>query len=202
MRKILHADQRLKQNHKEENLPTLPQELYLLGRELGLILNHKKYLLSDYSVSKKLINLLRHGSLHRENDGAIEFWRIKDYHQDHFCVLSSWVWRKVEEQHGRRRRKQENTSVLYWFFRSNSFPPSSPRSFRTQSHWSFITVQCINSEGFLQVHFITSDVQSIYIPSSIPDWYREVKIWITDRQYSFCLWILWTKNTRILRRST
>ena len=50
--------------------------------------------------------------------------------------------------------------------------------------------------------FITSDVQSIYIPSSIQDWYREDKNWATDRQYSFCLWILWTKNTRILTRST
>ena len=34
-----------------------------------------KQSLSDYPVSKKLINLLRHGSLPRENDGAIEFWR-------------------------------------------------------------------------------------------------------------------------------
>ena len=29
-------------------------------------------------MSKKLINLLRHGSLPRDNDGAIEFWRLKD----------------------------------------------------------------------------------------------------------------------------
>ena len=47
-----------------------------------------------------------------------------------------------------------------------------------------------------------SDVQSIYIPSSIQDWYREVKFWATDRQYSFCLWIPWTKTIRILTRST
>ena len=44
--------------------------------------------------------------------------------------------------------------------------------------------------------FITSDVQSIHIPSSIQDWYQEVKIWATDRQYSFCLWIPWTKTIR------
>ena len=50
--------------------------------------------------------------------------------------------------------------------------------------------------------FITSDVRSIYIPSSIQDWYREDKISATDRQYSFCLWILWTKNISILTRST
>ena len=36
-----------------------------------------KYSLSDCPVSKKLIHLLRHGSLPRDNDGAIEFWRIK-----------------------------------------------------------------------------------------------------------------------------
>ena len=90
MRLILQADQWPKQNHKDAILPAHPQELYLLVRELGLILNHK-YSLSDYPVSKKLINLLRHGSLPRDNDGAIEFWRIKDYLQDHFCVLSSLV---------------------------------------------------------------------------------------------------------------
>ena len=34
-----------------------------------------EYSISDHEVSKKLIHLLRHGSLPRENDGAIEFWR-------------------------------------------------------------------------------------------------------------------------------
>ena len=34
-----------------------------------------EYSLSDHLVSKKLINLLRHGSLPRKDDGAIEFWR-------------------------------------------------------------------------------------------------------------------------------
>ena len=36
-----------------------------------------EYSISDYEVSKKLIRLLRHGSLPREDDGAIEFWRSK-----------------------------------------------------------------------------------------------------------------------------
>ena len=31
----------------------------------------------DYPVSKKLINLLRHGNLPQEDDGVIEFWRLK-----------------------------------------------------------------------------------------------------------------------------
>ena len=43
------------------------------------------YSLTDYSVSKKLVNLLRHGSLPREDDGAIEFWR------EPFCAFSTLV---------------------------------------------------------------------------------------------------------------
>ena len=39
MRRILHADQRLKQNHKGEDLPALHQEQFLLRKELGPMLN-------------------------------------------------------------------------------------------------------------------------------------------------------------------
>ena len=45
-------------------------------------------------MSKKLINLLRHGSLPRENDGAIEFWRIEDYLQNHFMFCHHWSGEK------------------------------------------------------------------------------------------------------------
>ena len=49
-----------------------------------------KYSLNDYPVSKKLVNLLRHGSQPRDNDGAIEFGRIKDNLQDHFVFCHHW----------------------------------------------------------------------------------------------------------------
>ena len=60
---------------------------------------------SDYPVSKKLIHLLRHGNLPREDDGAIEFWRIKDSLQKHLLYCHHWS-DEVEEQHGRRRRRK------------------------------------------------------------------------------------------------
>ena len=41
MRLILHADQRPKRNHKDENLPPLAQELYLLGKEFGPMLSQE-----------------------------------------------------------------------------------------------------------------------------------------------------------------
>ena len=49
-----------------------------------------KQSLSDYPVSKKLIHLLRHGSLPRDNDGAIEFWRLEDDLQKHFLYCHHW----------------------------------------------------------------------------------------------------------------
>ena len=59
----------------------------------------------------------------------------------------------MEEQDGRRRKQQEKISILCWFVRArNSLPPSSLRSFRTQSHWSYTAGKCVNYEQFLRVH--------------------------------------------------
>ena len=55
-----------------------------IGERTWTDIEPQDYSPTDYSVSKKLINLLRHGSLPREDDGAIEFWRIKDYLQNRF----------------------------------------------------------------------------------------------------------------------
>ena len=45
-------------------------------------------------------------------------------------------------------------SIQCWSVRTrNSLPPSSSRSFGTQSHWSFTTGQCVYSEQFHRVLF-------------------------------------------------
>ena len=41
-------------------------------------------------MSKQLSTLLRHGHLPREDDGAIEFWRLKDYHRNEFERSQHW----------------------------------------------------------------------------------------------------------------
>ena len=61
-----------------------------------------EYSISDYAVSKKLIHLLRHGSLPRDNDGAIEFWRIKDNLQKHFLYCHHWSDEKWKKRMARR----------------------------------------------------------------------------------------------------
>ena len=109
---------------------------------------------------------------------------------------------KVEEHHGKRKRKQENISVLYWFFMRNSWPPSSPWSFRTHFCWSFITRQYLYSERFLQLHVPCWMCNQFTFHHQFRIDTGRPKFEQKDRRYSFCLWILWIKNTNIPRQST
>ena len=75
MQVILQVDLRQKQNHKKVILPAHRQNPYLLGigERPWTDVESGKQSPSDYPVSKKLIHLLRHRSLPRNNDGAIGF---------------------------------------------------------------------------------------------------------------------------------
>ena len=47
--------------------------------------------LSAYEISKKVINLLRHSqTVQREDDGAVQFWRIKNYLRNQFPQTTYW----------------------------------------------------------------------------------------------------------------
>ena len=128
MRKILYADQRQKQNHKEENLLALHQESFPWKEGIGAILNQGNISLSEYEISKKVTYLLRRSQkVHREEDGAVHFWRIKENLQNHshnlfigLTVDGKHVWQQEEE--------------------------------RTQSYLSFIAGQCCDSEQILPIY--------------------------------------------------
>ena len=79
------------------------------------------YSLSEYLVSKKLINFLRHGILPRENDGAIEFWRIKEYLQDHFVFCHAILYLRAFQGHSGRNlidpSLQDNVVIPDGFFK-------------------------------------------------------------------------------------
>ena len=68
------------------------------GKDLGPMLNQGNIHSPIPIFSKKLIHLLRLGKqVHREDDGAIEFWRIKDNLQKHFPYCPYWSddrWKK------------------------------------------------------------------------------------------------------------
>ena len=76
-----------------------------------------------YSVAKRKNTLLRHGDLPREEDGAIEFWRLKDDLQNKFEYSQHWsddVWKsKMRGGGGNRKRFQYCTDpsgqeILYF----------------------------------------------------------------------------------------
>ena len=81
----------------------------------GLILN-QEITLSVYEVSKKVINLLRHSQkVQRADDGAVQFWRIKEHLQSRFAQIPYWSdsrWKAcMAAGGGAKRRYQYCTDV-------------------------------------------------------------------------------------------
>ena len=79
-------------------------------KENGLILNHELNSIKRTQVAKRLNTLLRHGELPREEDGAIEFWRVKDDLRNKFEYSQYWsddVWKsKMAGGGGNKKRFQ------------------------------------------------------------------------------------------------
>ena len=128
-----------------------------------------EYSISDCEVSKKLIHLLRHGSLPRDNDGTIEFWRIKDNLQKHFLYCHHWSdekWKKSMARGGEETRKDTSIVLIHQeqsctceLFKAIQDAVSLILLYRTMLFFRTISSST----------FILSDVQSIYITSSIRD---------------------------------
>ena len=87
---------------------SLSTRTFPIGERTWTDIEPQKCSLSDYPVSKKQINLHRHGSLPREDDGAIEFWRIKDYLKNHFVHSRHWSdekWKSIMARGGRNKNR-------------------------------------------------------------------------------------------------
>ena len=69
--------------------------------------------LDSHNLSKKVINLLRHNQkVHREQDGAVKFHKIKFYLRDHHLPIQNWSDERCIACFGCRRRVQTKISVL------------------------------------------------------------------------------------------
>ena len=145
MHVLFRADQRLKHNHKDVFLPVHPQKLYLLGKELGPMLNRK-------IIRPPIIQCRRNWSIFFVMVVFLEKMMERSNSGDEKIIFRTIII--VLTTSGKKRMargggKKKNIVVLYWFFRRYSLPPSSSRSFRTQSYCSFITGQCLVPERFL-----------------------------------------------------
>ena len=113
--------------------------------------------LSAYEVSKKVINLLRHcHTIQREDDGAVQFGRIKFYLRNQFPQIHYWSddrWKAcLAAGGGAKRRYQYCTDISGTIVYLRALQGHSGRS----PHGSFITGQCDNSAWI--------------IPSYLPHW--------------------------------
>ena len=182
MQVILQADQRPQQNHKNEILSAHPQELYLLEKEF-------RPMLKQENIQSPIMKCRRNWfvwSLPRDDDGAVEFWRIKDNLQTFFLYchhLSDNKWKSsMAGGGGNKKRFQHCTdssgAILYL------------RALQGHSGQSLIdpTLQdnVIIPHGFFKyIYHVGCAIN--HIPSSIQDWYREVRNWQqTDSILSAC----------------
>ena len=63
-----------------------------IGKRIWTDVELGEYSLSDYAASRKLMYLLRHAQqvLYREEDGAVQFWRIEEHLQKYFLYCPHW----------------------------------------------------------------------------------------------------------------
>ena len=79
-----------------------------IGKRIWTDVEPGEYSLSDYDISKKLIHLFRHNKqVHREDEGAVQFWRIKENLQKHFPYCHHWSdckWKKSMARGGGNKK--------------------------------------------------------------------------------------------------
>ena len=157
-----------------------------------------KYSLSEYEVSKKVIHLLRHSQkVHREEDGAVHFWKIKENLQNAFPQSIHWSddrWKACLAAGGGAKRIFQyctDDSGTFVYFRA--LQGHSGRNLIDPPLQDNVVIP---SNFFQYIYHIgcAFNLHSIINSGLI----LEVKIRTKDRQYSSCLLILWTKVTRIL----
>ena len=72
-----------------------------------------KYSSSEYEVSKKVIHLLRHSQkVHREDDGAVHFWRIKENLQNQLSQSVHWSDGRWKAYWREKEIKEDSSTVL------------------------------------------------------------------------------------------
>ena len=99
-----------------------PQPRALVGTTATIPMHERRWIdikpseqnLASYDLSKKVINLLRHNqTLQREEDGAIEFYKIKFYLRNHHSQIQLWSddrWKACLAAGGGSKRRYQYCS--------------------------------------------------------------------------------------------
>ena len=96
-----------------------------IGRRNWIDIEPGKYSFSDFEVSKKVTFLLRHSQqMHREEEGAVHFWRMKENLQNQFPQSIPWSdgrWKACLEAGGGDKRRFQyctDASGKFVYFRA------------------------------------------------------------------------------------
>ena len=173
-------------------------------KESGLMLNQEKSSFSAYEISKKVISLLRHSqTIQREDDGAVQFWKIKNFLQNQFPQILYWSddrWKAcLAAGGGAKRRYQYCTDIsgtIFFYFRA--LQGHSGRNLIDPSLQDNVIIQ----SGFFQhVYHIgcAFNLHSIINNGLIPGGQNSSK---RQTVFFFCLLIPETKDIKILQRLT
>ena len=141
-------------------------------------------------MSKKLINLVHHGSLPREDDGAIESWRLQDYLQKHFVHSRHWSdekWKSIMAKGGGNKKifqcctDSPGQEILYLrplqsHSRRNLIDPSLQDNvlilddfFKYIYHVGCaINLHCITKSGLIPGNQNLSKRQTVFFTSVVP----------------------------------
>ena len=140
-----------------------------IGERIWTDVEPGEYSFSDFEVSKKVMYLLRHSQqVYREEDGAVQFWRIKENLQKYFLYCSHWsdrsgkhAWQEEEET-----RTYSSTVLI---LQEQSCTSELFKSIQDAVSLILLKRTMLLFRATSSSTFIMSDVQSICIPSSIRD---------------------------------
>ena len=103
--KVFAARSKAKAKPQKRETVELPSTIPMNERK-WIDIEPEESSLSAYEVSKKVINILRHcQTVQREDDGAVQFWRIKNFLQINFhkflfgrMIVGKHAWQQEEDQ--------------------------------------------------------------------------------------------------------
>ena len=121
MQVIFASRSKAKAKPQGRNSASSSTRAFTIGERKWTDVEPEDYSPIAFPVSKRLTTLLRHGNQPREDDGAIEFWRIKDHLRNLFVQSQHWSdekWKStIAKVGGNKKRFQYCTDpsgeILY-----------------------------------------------------------------------------------------
>ena len=159
-----------------------------IGKRTWTDIEPGTYSLSDYPSVEETDQSSSSWKSPRDNDGAIEFWRIKDYLQDHFEFCHHWSdekWKSAMAGGGGHKKRFQYSSGTVLYLRA--LQGQSGRNFIDPSLQDNVVIP----DGFFKYTYHVGcaiNLHSIISSGLIPGGQD-----LSNRQYSF---------TRVLIRST